>query len=215
MTASAPTGDGACAGYRVLIFDFGGVVIDMGWDEMAKLEQRYGLPAGTLRRALYRTPEWEALQTGRCTQEVYIAAVERELARAAGRPVPECYAEWRAMPRPLNQDVVALIQALRRRYRVALLSNADERLESVLRERYGIAHLFDPLVISARVGMAKPDPAIYLLTAERAGVRPQACIFVDDHPKNAAAACAVGMTGIHFTGYEPLVHTLRTHGITW
>jgi len=37
MTASAPTGDGARAGYRVLIFDFGGVVIDMGWDEMAKL----------------------------------------------------------------------------------------------------------------------------------------------------------------------------------
>lgn len=215
MTDSAPSGDSTCAGFRVLIFDFGGVVMDMGWDEMAQLERRYGLPMGALRRALYRTPEWEALQTGQCTQEVYNAAVERELARAAGRPVPDCYAEWRAVARPLNQDVIALIHALRRRYRVALLSNAGERLEAELRQRYAIAHLFDPLVISARVGMAKPDPAIYLLTAARAGAPPQACVFVDDHPKNAAAAREVGMLGIHFTGYEPLVQTLRAHGITW
>lgn len=215
MSASAPTGNGVQSAYRLVIFDFGGVVMDMGWDQMAELERRYGLPAGTMRRALYRTPEWAALQVGRCTQETYAAAVERELARAAGRPVPECYAEWRALQRPLNRDVVALIEALRQRYRVALLSNADDRLESVLRERYGIAHLFDPLVVSARVGLAKPDPAVYLLTAERAGVPPQACIFVDDHPKNAAAACEVGMLGIHFTGYEPLVQTLRASGLMW
>ncbi len=215
MTTPDPAGNGAQPAYRLVIFDFGGVVMDMGWDQMAELERRYALPDGTMRRALYRTPEWAALQVGRCTYEVYAAAVERELARAAGRPVPECYAEWRAVQRPINRDVVALIEALRRRYRVALLSNADERLESVLRERYGIAHLFDPLVISAHVGLAKPDPAIYLLTAERAGVPPQACIFVDDHPKNAAAAREVGMLGIHFTGYEPLVQTLRDSGLTW
>jgi putative hydrolase of the HAD superfamily len=215
MTASAPTGDGTRPDYRLIIFDFGGVVMDMGWDLMAELERRYGLPEGTMRRALYRTPEWAALQVGRCTHETYAAAVERELARAAGRPVPECYAEWRAVERPLNRDVVALIEALRRRYRVALLSNADERLESVLRERYGIAHLFDPLIVSACVGLAKPDPAVYLLTAERAGVPPQACVFVDDHPKNAAAAGEVGMLGIHFTGYEPLVQALRGNGLSW
>lgn len=201
--------------FRAVIFDFGGVVMDMGWSFMAELEQRYGLPEGAMRRSLYRTPEWDALQRGRGSREAYMAAVERELERYAGRPVPECYAEWRALVRPLNVEVVELARALRPQYTVALLSNADDRLEQLLTERYRIAHLFDPLIVSARVGLAKPDPAIYRLAAERAGVPLSACIFIDDLPRNAEAATALGMHGITYTGFPALTEELRRCGIVW
>jgi FMN phosphatase YigB (HAD superfamily) len=51
-------------------------------------------------------------------------------------------------------------------------------------------------VISAEVGMHKPQPEIYLLAAERLGQRPSSCVFVDDLRENCAGAEAVGMTAI-------------------
>lgn len=209
------TAEGNGHDIRAVIFDFGGVIMDMGWKEMAELERRHGLPDHAIRRSLYRIPEWDARQKGTCTQEVYMAAVERELERHAGRPVPECYAEWRALVRSLNTEVVELAKALRPRYTVALLSNADERLEAILHERYGIAHLFDPLIVSAKVGLAKPDPAIYTLAAERSGAPPECCVFIDDFRHNAEAASAVGMHGLTFTSSRALADDLRGLGVEW
>jgi HAD superfamily hydrolase (TIGR01509 family) len=53
--------------------------------------------------------------------------------------------------------------------------------------------------------MRKPEPAIYRLTAERLGLEPSVCAFVDDHPANVRAAVDVGMVGIrHVTPNETL-----------
>jgi putative hydrolase of the HAD superfamily len=117
--------------------------------------------------------------------------------------------------RTLNAEVVELAKALRPRYTVALLSNADDRLETILHERYGIAHLFNPLIVSAKVGLAKPDPAIYTLAAERSGVPPACCVFIDDFRHNAEGARAVGMHGITFTTYAVLADELRDLGVQW
>jgi putative hydrolase of the HAD superfamily len=62
------------------------------------------------------------------------------------------------------------------------------------RDRFG--DLFDAVVISAEVGLRKPDPEIYLLAAERIGVPPAECVFVDDLLHNVDGARAVGMEGI-------------------
>ena len=53
--------------------------------------------------------------------------------------------------------------------------------------------LFDAWVISGEVGLRKPDPAIYELAAERLGLPPEACVFVDDLPGNLKPARALGM----------------------
>jgi putative hydrolase of the HAD superfamily len=77
--------------------------------------------------------------------------------------------------------------------RTGLLSNSwgDSGYE---RSRFG--ELFDAVVISAEVGLRKPDPEIFLLAAERIGVPPAECVFVDDLLHNAEGARAVGMEGI-------------------
>ena len=56
--------------------------------------------------------------------------------------------------------------------------------------------LFDATVISGDVGLHKPQPEIYLLGAERIGVPPERCVFVDDLRENVAGAEAVGMTTV-------------------
>ena len=56
--------------------------------------------------------------------------------------------------------------------------------------------LFDVVVLSGREGIRKPDPEIYLLTAGRLGVPPEACVFVDDIPANVDGAREVGMAAL-------------------
>jgi epoxide hydrolase-like predicted phosphatase len=60
---------------------------------------------------------------------------------------------------------------------------------------------FDVVVLSGQVGMRKPDPAIFLHTADLLGVAPSDCVFVDDLPHNVEAAVQVGMTGVVHTDY--------------
>jgi epoxide hydrolase-like predicted phosphatase len=62
--------------------------------------------------------------------------------------------------------------------------------------------LFDAVVISGEVGMHKPEPEIYELGAERIGVAPDDCVFVDDLRVNCAGAEAIGMKAILHRGPE-------------
>lgn len=57
--------------------------------------------------------------------------------------------------------------------------------------------------------MAKPDPAIYELTLERLGLPGQACVFVDDRPRNLPPAAALGITTVLATDEASTVAELE------
>ena len=118
----------------------------------------------------------------------------RELERRAGRTLPRLHDEWRKAQAPIEPNV-DLVRALRPPYRCSILSNADVSLRGRLEGELALHHLFDDIVVSAEVGMAKPTPAIFRLAAERLGLPPAACVFVDDWDKNVEAAREVGMHG--------------------
>jgi putative hydrolase of the HAD superfamily len=182
-------------GPQAVLLDFGGVLWDMRWDVARALEGRYALPPGTLFETLYRIDAWREVERGRGDPEAWRAAAHAALVRRAGRALPPLHHWWRQAQRPLEANV-ALVHRLRGRVRLAVVSNADRTLRSRLADGLGILHLFDTLVCSAEVGVAKPDPAIYTLAAVRLGVRPEACVFVDDHEANVCAARAVGMHAV-------------------
>lgn len=71
-------------------------------------------------------------------------------------------------------------------------------------------------MISGLVGLAKPDPAIYHLAAERIGLPEMACFFIDDLAENVEAARSVGMQAHHFRGDHAGLHAdLRAAGYDW
>jgi epoxide hydrolase-like predicted phosphatase len=63
-----------------------------------------------------------------------------------------------------------------------------------------LAELFDGIVISGDEGFRKPDPRMYALGAERIGVEPAQCVFVDDLAFNLDPARELGMAVVHHTG---------------
>ena len=77
----------------------------------------------------------------------------------------------------------------------ALLSNSWSSRQYWI-DGYEPAELFDVVVISGEVGLRKPDPRIYHLAAERLGLSPAVCVFVDDFRENVEAAERVGMRGV-------------------
>ncbi len=70
--------------------------------------------------------------------------------------------------------------------------------------------MFDDIVISGEVGLRKPEPEIFQLAAERLGLKPAECVFVDDLQLNVDGARAVGMTAILHTEYDETRRALET-----
>ena len=66
---------------------------------------------------------------------------------------------------------------------------------------------------SCEVGLRKPDPRIYLLALERAGVRPEQAVYVDDRPELVDAGRSVGLTAIRFENSRQLEQDLQAIGL--
>jgi putative hydrolase of the HAD superfamily len=69
--------------------------------------------------------------------------------------------------------------------------------------------LFDGVVISAEEGIRKPSRRMYELGAERAGVAPEACVYVDDLPFNLVPAEELGMATVHHTSADTTIPELE------
>ena len=200
---------------QAVLFDYGGVIGRLDHEETGRLEQKYGLPSGGLFSALYEIPQWREISLGRGSEKEWLKAVLARLYELAGRPIPGIRQEWPKIWRGLNEDVVSLARRLRSRYKVGLLSNATKDLEEMLLEHHGIVDLFDVVINSARVGLAKPDVRIFHLAAERLGVPASACVFTDDLAHNVEGARAAGMRAFQFQDAAHLESELRALGVEW
>jgi putative hydrolase of the HAD superfamily len=107
---------------------------------------------------------------------------------------------------PDEQMLEALRKARAVGIRTGLISNS---MGAGRYDRDAFPELFDGVVISGEVGIHKPEAEIYLLGAERAGVPPEECVFVDDLRENCEGAAAVGMTTVLHRGAESTLPELE------
>lgn len=97
-----------------------------------------------------------------------------------------------------NDELIAYARSLRGQYKIGLLSNIGDHMMDRLFNGTVQAE-FDTVVLSFNEGMIKPDPNIFLLTAERLGVLPEECIMIDDREANCDGARRAGMQAILHT----------------
>lgn len=101
------------------------------------------------------------------------------------------------VPRP---GAVEVLDELRLRgYRLGLISVCSDEVPT-LWEHTELAPRIDEPVFSCSVGVAKPDPRIYRISADRLGVEPGECLFVDDQPPFVEGARAAGMDAVRLGG---------------
>ena len=148
-----------------------------------------------------------ALERGECTNEEFERLLAAELTHLDGRPVAAEGLLARMFAASVVQSAMLdLIRSLRAAgLRTALLSNSwgDDY------PRHLFPDLFDVVVISAEVGMRKPEERIFRHTAQLLGLEPQECLFIDDVEANIAAAQAIGLVAVHHRDLAPTVAYLR------
>lgn len=107
---------------------------------------------------------------------------------------------------PDGDMVAAVRRAKAAGVRTGLISNS---LGEGRYDRAAFPELFDGVVISGEEGMHKPQAEIYVLGAERVGLAPEECVFVDDLRENCAGAEAVGMTAVLHRGADTTIPELE------
>jgi len=182
-------------GHRTgLIVDFGGVLTTDVFASFRAFCDAEGIDPDAVRDRFLTDPEaralLERLETGRLREAEFEPRLAALLEVQSERLIDRLFGGM-----VLDEAMIAGVRAARAAgARTGLLSNSwsvrhyDRRL---------LAELFDATVISGEVGMRKPDPAIYALAAERLGLPPKACVFVDDLPGNLKPARALGMATVH------------------
>ena len=99
---------------------------------------------------------------------------------------------WRWYVGSLDQALVDWFATVRGRgLKAGILSNSGPGAREAERH-WGFEEITDDIVYSHEVGLAKPDPAVYALTAARLGVDGREIVFLDDVAANVAAARAAG-----------------------
>lgn len=139
-----------------------------------------------------------ALERGECTVADFEHILAQRLMTTTGTKViaDGLLTRMLSASRPVPVMYQALRGFRRRGIKTALLSNSWGEGGYV---REDFPELFDAVVISGEVGMRKPEPRIFLHTAELLDLDPAECVFVDDLERNVAAAVGCGMTGVHHT----------------
>jgi len=189
---------------RGLLVDFGGVLTTDVFAAFGGFCTREGLEPDRVRSAFREDETARGLLVGLETGTLDEPAFEREFGAAIG--VAEAAREgligrlWADLGP--DEEMIEAVAAFRERgVRTGLISNSWGT--ALKYEEDLMARLFDGLVISHLEGIRKPDPAIYALGAERIGLPPEACVFVDDLPGNLKPARAMGMaTVVHRSAAE-------------
>jgi len=204
----------ACKKLDAVLFDFGGVLTDPEpiKEELHRYEAQLDLPEGAIVMTLGAGPVWEAVSTGAISEDEYWGQVSAEFVSA----LPPAFGRFRHGSLPyeeLNPDMLGLVRMLRGQTKIGLLSNATISLAGYLRRLPAVSELFDDIVISAEVGLRKPDPAIYQLAAQRLSAGIGRCVLVDDKARNTLAAQAAGMLAIIYESPAKLRQELRGLGL--
>ena len=186
--------------FEATFFDFGGVLTNPVWDSFAAFCRQEGLDPDTIKRLFREDPEALALLRRLETGSIPEAEFERAFGEKLGLKNYQRLIDSMFAGMSHDEEMLSAVRELRRRgVHTGLISNSwsvDHYDRDLLEE------LFEEVVISAEVHLHKPQPEIYLLAAERLGVEPRACLFVDDLRENCEGAETVGMTAIRHRSTE-------------
>lgn len=93
----------------------------------------------------------------------------------------------------LNEPLISVVKKLKKKYKIALLSNNNREYVQEYIRKPGLDKLFGVEIVSYEVGYRKPTPEIYKILVQRLGVKPSEILFLDDEPNKLGAAEVQGL----------------------
>ena len=186
--------------YGGLLVDYGGVLTTNVWDSFREFCEAEGLDPRAAKRLFREDPD--ALAELRRLERGEIGEPEFERLFGPRLGVTEHEGLVDRLFAGMKPDV-AMVEAVKRARASGLTTGLISNSWGAGRyDREAFPEMFEAVVISGEVGLHKPGPEIFELGAERAGLPPAECVFVDDLRENCEGAEAVGMTAVLHRGAE-------------
>lgn len=191
-----------------VIFDFGGVIVDLSIQATVAAFQKLGAKTeGFLGRygqqGVFRRLEMGELSPGEFCQELLPGVPQEEIFRA-----------WNSMLVGIPRRRLQAIEALSHRYHISLLSNTNDihweysLQEHFLSQGYDPDKMFEHVFLSQRLHMAKPDREIFEEVLRQSGYKAEETLFVDDSEANCQAFAALGVQTLTPSHPDEWIQTL-------
>lgn len=197
---------------RAVIFDFGGVLLD--WNPL-HLYRKLLPDDAAIQDFLDEIGfhDWNlALDAGARWDSSIADLVARHPRRAA--LIEAAHLRWHEMlPGAIDGTVVLLEQLSRQGVPLYGITNYSSEKWAETFARFPFFHHFRDIVVSGDERLVKPDAAIFRLCLERNGLTADACVFIDDSPRNIATAGSLGFDAIHFETPQKLAADLAARGL--
>jgi epoxide hydrolase-like predicted phosphatase len=189
-----------------LLVDFGGVLTTSPFESFKAFCEAEGLEPETIARRFREDRGARELLIGLETGTLPEEEFETRFAEVLGVEPPGLIDRLFAGSLPEEPMLDAVLRARRAGIRTGLISNSWGTRRY---DRPQLAELFDGIVISGEIGIRKPAREIYELGAEKVGLEPEQCVFVDDLPFNLKPAEELGMATVHHLNPEQTIAELE------
>lgn len=179
------------------VFDLGAVLIHWHPQEMAQQFTQDEAQAQLVLEQVFHHEDWKRLDLGHISE----AEARQCFARNTGLPraqIDDLMEFIRAYLQPKPQSVALLHELKAQGHRIFCLSNICQELYQHLSAQHDFFSAFDDVVVSARIKLAKPDPAIFHHMLTQFDIKPEETLFIDDMAANVASAQSLGIHAVQF-----------------
>jgi len=189
-------------GVEAVLFDLGGVIIDIDWQPMFQHWARHSpLSAAEMAARFAMDAPYAEHERGRLDATDYFAHL-REVMCYDGSEA-EMIAGWNSIFTGEIKATVGLVRRIRHDVPCYLLTNTNPTHEAAWRRDYASAiGLFGEVFVSSSIGHRKPDRAAFEVVADSTGIAPERFLFLDDTNENVVGARAAGLAAAHVTTPE-------------
>jgi HAD superfamily hydrolase (TIGR01549 family) len=194
---------------ELLIFDLGRVLVDFDFRKAIEEIKRHSpLTADQIQHFFETTPLWDAYERGALPSEQFFGKLGEGLELSDDLSFDAFKVLWCDIFTE-KTDTVALVDRLRKQYRLAILSNVNEMHWLYIRGKYDFLKWFELPIASYAVGLRKPEAAIYQHVLDKAGVTADKAVFTDDLETHIIAARALGIRAHQFTTADQLSKDIK------
>ncbi|ASS50507.1 MAG: hypothetical protein A3D31_13150 [Candidatus Fluviicola riflensis] len=188
---------------EAIIFDLGGVIINVDYQLSHKAFMELGIPNfDEMYSKLQQTDLFDRFETGDISSFHFINRLLDHLPQGtSGNKVVHA---WDAMVLDFPADRLEWLLEMKKRYRIFLLSNTNtlhmEVVRRSLEKTVGHQRLedyFERIYLSYEMGLRKPTPEIFRRVCKEQGLNPSTTVFIDDSPQHVEGAASIGLQAIH------------------
>lgn len=208
---------GKSALIRNVVFDVGNVFVR--WSPGTIVDRTFGEPFGgdaNKRRTteIFGSSTWLALNRG----ELSFDEAADEYRAQLGLTLQQCtdlFHHITDSQTPVDGTEALAVSLKQAGYRVFGLTDNVREIVSHLRRRYAFWNLFEGVVVSAEIGILKPNPVIFQHLLDRFGLSATETVFLDDMQRNVDGARAAGIAAIVFSDASKCSSDLRELGLSY